>query len=398
MNQQDRDHIAEPQDAVLDAIAFGVSGSIQPYRPGLPRLIRDSLIASGHQCEADEHPNRIVLLLSIEDDVGLTAELVFSENPSQRRIELTPNSELRINPMRVLARRLGPAAGLEGSLDGNDNHLGPTEGRGAEVLSEQEEVIRGAIDAFAQALSAALPPDVDFAEERLWLRSCEACTDLAVGDAVKVVEGLQHAVLSGTQRTVIDAYRVSVETGRSLTALRWWRQETGPCAKVYPKTENQIRVEVAAPNRRAMRVLDCGGDGEVDGDNAVDLVRAYVAAVTPLLGEARNHVQAAASGADGSPVSLVRKLRPLFDLMEARETRVGRPTGAVVVFDAVRAASDLLTHGRFRAAHLRHGTTIRRVLDELSGPEGPLIRDGLGPVYSLKPRYARGAHRLVAKT
>ena len=377
---------------ILDALAFGLQAGILPHRAGLPGQIRARLIEAGHVCKADQHPNRIVFEVPIAGGVDkMTCELVFSE--SDRGVNLSQNSELRLNPLRAISASSQRAP----SLDGNDNYLGATAGREDEILTAQYATVRDAIDSFTEILSAALPDDVGFVDQRMWLRSAEACADIEAKDAPEVARWLQRAALPGATQTIIDGYRVAGVFRKLHAALRWWRQETGPCFKAYAKTDTLLRAEIACPDRRSLRVLGCGESAEVDGMFAIDLLSHFLNAVTPMLHEVVAHVEAARAGSPFGISVVLRKLYPLIHLATGGTKAAGRPPSADTFMEASRALSELFTRGSFCASGHRRGTTLRTVLEEMCGADGVLTCLEGGSVYSLNPKYARAATTIARR-
>jgi hypothetical protein len=250
----------------------------------------------------------------------------------------------------------------------------------ARAVDRVVDLLRGAAE------QAAGPDGPTIPHESLWLRSAEACRDRHHPDAIAAVRRLQQTVLTGTTKRIADLYRCSAGLDQGIPAVRWWRARKGPVLKAYAKATDLLRVEVACPNREAVRALVPGsGTGDIDGAVAVDHLAAFARAAASLLAEGLEHVEAVLADRR-SPAELVLDLLPLADLAAGRRLyeRGMAPTRQARC-EALRMLGSLLETGEAWATGLDGNGSVRRTLDALAQPGGPLSRAGRPAHYTLRP-------------
>jgi len=333
----------------------------------------------------------LTLSLAVKTPNGIVAtvegRIVIAELPGGIRI--TERSGLRINPMRGLASILpGPQIT---TLDNKGNAIGPHPVDVRPLLARQLALIEHGVESFVDLLSiaakqAAGPDGYDVHDESLWLRSAELCRDIGMTGAVAAVRRLQTSGMAGSTIRAVDSYRCSSDDNHGVPALRWWRTRRGPVVKAYAKAADLLRIEVACPDREAVRVLmpECA-TGDIDGRVAVDQVLAFAGAASPLLSDAVCHVDTVL--ADGrSPADLVLALLPLIDLAAGRRSSGRGPApGIQTRVTAQEMLDQLLQTGEAWATGIDKKSAVRVVLDALAGPDGPLYRSGHWAHYIAQP-------------
>lgn len=383
-------------EVLLDAVTFGLCFDISPYSRNTMEEIRQRLACKG-------------FLTSGTDNHRLTLQVPLGDNGEFgiARVELVPSnghpgrfgsmSNFQINGMRLL-RKAGFGNQLLGiGLDGSDNFIGPTETSTADLLPVQLEWMATAVSTVVQALEDAIPEACEVKEINLWLRSAEVCLDLDVSDAKAVPRWLQRAGLPGVARGCTDFYRTSASEEDGLVTIRYWRQANGPCAKIYAKDVNLLRVEVACASRKALRQLPCKSKGQSLSEEVVKgLLMEFAEQSEQLLRDVQAHAHEAVKSTT-SIDDLLMALSPLLEFRKGGGASVGRPPEAQARDMAAQAIEALFSSGRFVAKDCRPGHALRRVLDGLSTHRGPLFRSGRRAVYCLRPRYAQAANLLAMR-
>ena len=383
-------------EVLLDAVAFGLRFDISPFSQSTMEEIRIRLAAKGLLTSGtDAHRLTLEVPLGSNSEFGVASvELVPANGRSGRFGSM---SNIQINGMRLLRKAGYGDMALGLGLDGSDNFIGATASATADLLPIQLDLMAGAVNAVVQALEEAIPETCEVKEIHLWLKSAEACLDLEVSDAPAVPRWLQRSGFPGAARICTDFYRASASEEGELVAIRYWRQATGPCAKIYAKGPDLLRVEVACVCRKALRVLGCKADGQSMGEEAVKMLLMEFAELSAaLLQDVHAHALEAVESTT-SVDDLFVALWPLLELRMGFGASVGRPPEAPARDMAGQAIEAFFSSGRFLAKDCRPGYALRRVLDELSTLTGPLIRSGRRAIYCLSPRYARAAHSIAMR-
>ncbi|PHY22396.1 hypothetical protein [Caulobacter sp. BP25] len=382
-------------NVLLDAVTFGFRFDLTPFSSDAMDAFRGNL---GHLLTKGTDRHRLVL----EVPIGRLGELGFA------KVELVPAlstpgrfgsmSNVSFNGMRLLRRHLHGQGFTNLSLDNSDNFIGPIVRPVEQLLHAQLDLMALALATVARALDEAVPAGCDTGAVETWLKSAEACLDLEVQDAKEAVRRLQRTGLPGRTRYCVDWYRASATDSAGAITVRYWRQQHGPCFKVYAKDHQLLRVEIDCANRAAFRALKCTQkDGHVDGTTARKLLLEFAELAEPLLNDLRTHVLEAAD-ATASVDELLLALSPLLDLRRG----IGAPTGRIIKVDTASAASEaiesLFTSGAVEATGWRHGHALRRILDELSNPSGPLVHSSRRAIFCLRPSYARAAESVAEMT
>lgn len=381
-------------EVLLDAVTFGLRFDISPCDLDTMQEIRSRLTEKGLLTSGtDSRRLRLQVPLGHDAEFGFASvELVPVGGRSGRFGSM---SNIQINGMRLL-RNAGygaPSPGL--SLDGSDNFIGATASSTADLLPVQLELMAGAVHAVVQALEYAVPEACEVTEIHFWLRSAEACLDLEVNDAPAVPKWLQRSSLPGSVRGCRDFYRASASEKEGLAVIRYWSQAKGPCAKIYAKALNLLRVEVACTRRDALRVLGCKADGQsLNEDTVKTLLLEFAKKAEPLLQDLNSYAREAAENTT-SVDDLLQALSPLLEFRIGIRASVGRPADASARAMAGQAIEALFSSGRFDAKDCRTGHALRGLLDELSTSSGPLIRSGRRAIFCLRPRFAQAGNSVA---
>ncbi len=316
-----------------------------------------------------------------------TASAYLVLMPIGGRIVLGSGSGVRLNLQRLLRADLGRKGCGPAGLDGNDNVTGPLGTRGPKLLVRQLRLAGAAVDGLVDALNGALPADMGAKRQRLWLRSAEVCRDLASPDAVGEVRALQRTCLAGSEFRAADCYIRGALDERGVPAVRWRQSDDGPVFKAYAKRSDLTRLEVAYPQRGAIRRILGADEAELGGAEAVRLLRGFVMTVAGGVDELERHVaEARGAKTDGLVTDLVLHLAPLVALAAGSRVGPGRPPAAQTVSEARAALRELIEARVYRATGARAKGGLRAVLNGLSGDSGPLRRGGgRGTVFTVRP-------------
>jgi len=379
---------------LFDAVEFGFFTRQARCGPDPVDAFRHALCRSGHSRPSSDTRRISVSVPVPGSSYAIDAEL-FVRPHGNEGLVISSGSAIRINPLRMLRRKIGEESAGPIGIDGNDNVVGPTVHRASSLLSVQLGCISQAINALAEAIEAALPATSIGEAEEFWVRSAETCLDLPCSRPAGVVRGLQRSALGGTTCTVIDLYRTQVEDVRGSPVIRWWRTEGGPGFKSYVKRSDLVRAEVVLRNRSVLRALvDDPMCSYLDGELAVCLLLEVGHVALPLLEELVDHLHRA-MGEPHSALELGGRLDELIFLAWGRRTGRGRTPGTMSVSAAYAALEALLTTGTCHAVGLPKTSALRVVLDRLSSAGGVLVREGRGAYYALRPDWAKAARRLA---
>lgn len=289
------------------------------------------------------------------------------------------------NGMVMLRGILGPEQCGSLSYDGKANLLGPQH-HGPDLTRLQLGTLKDAFDFVLDALSAAFGPDWQPGE--LWIRVAEACRDTATQNAITDTRVVQHSTLCGTVERRWDEYqRVGGLEAQSVPTLRLITHAYGPEEKVYGKRDNTRRQELACPNRGSVVELTGVKRGKFCSVSACTLFLHFLNVASPRLDRLEAHVRSALES-ETSIIALLTAIKPLIDrACGDRKTKGPVSPEAQAVANSVVEA--LLSVGMFDARGIDSNHAIRRELDAMRGPDGPLDKHDRRAIYYLKPRFAR---------
>ncbi len=294
-------------------------------------------------------------------------------------------SSVQGNGMQILRAVLGEknCGGL--SFDGKTNVLGTShsgEGTTARQLGLLIEAVQIAIDAFATVFEDSWKPD------KVWLKSAEACRDMAVADSIAATRILQHLMVSGAKRKKHDEYaRLGSDEQKRIPTLRFITSEGEPEDKIYAKRRDTLRFEVSCPSRKKVAASIGRGVSNFSSYEVSLIFLDFLSAAEARIDKMEREACAALSSEVGIAEVLLR-LRPLLDLAAGVGKAKGPPSedAQEASIDAIEA---LLSSG-FYDAHGHHGNTVIRVaLNALAQDGGPLEKHWRRAIYYLKPELAR---------
>ena len=303
-----------------------------------------------------------------------------------RQLVVKSTSQIDVNGMRLLRRSLGGRESGPVGLDGADNVVGITLGREAELLRNLLPILHAAMEAVVAAMERALSGPFDVIRQEFWLRSAEACVDLAC-DAPWVAAAMRWAPPPGALRTRLDVHLARGLSEPGSPPVAAWRGAAKSAAKVYAKTPSLLRAEVAPPKRPAVSRAMGSGKLAFGGEEAVELVLDFLRWAEPSLQALAAHALAVGDGG-ADRAELVHALAPLYDLARCPLPARGKPPSRGAQEAARAAYRELLDAGWCRARRAPSGGALRRVLDGLAEAEGPLLRDTRAAIFKLRPRFA----------
>lgn len=370
---------------LLDKVVFGVSFRVSNAGDDAVARMRHALRRAGFRIGRGG-PGRMSLDIKSTSGDGVDSYVELGLASSwEDELSANEGSFIQLNGMRLLRASLTRDVGTR-AFDGNDNLVGPTAHIAAQLLSQQLDLIEERVEHVAAVLQAALPELMEVAEQRLWLKSVEACVDHASTDAIAAVRSLDRYPLGGTIDVRRDLYQARIEDERGVPTVTYRRTKQGPALKVYAKRTDLVRTEVACRDRDQVAQL-AGYDGcEFDGRQAAELLIRFARCAEPHVAELSNHL----ASANRSPLSVVDAfglLRSLYDLATGVErSGPGRPVGPKVSAAAKRALEDLLQSGRCDVRGCVANNALGKALDGLAEPGGPLTRRGRARIYVMEPK------------
>ncbi len=270
------------------------------------------------------------------------------------------------------------------SFDGKANVLG-TMHHGPSLTLQQLPLLCQAVQYAHDAIDAAFP---GWSPSALWIKGAEACRDLPIADSIAATRIAQHTTLCGTVMRKWDEYRrVGDEDDRGILTLRFLSHHVGPVDKLYPKSIDQARAETSCANRDDTRVLMGAMRGDFTTASIRELLLHFLTLANPRLDRLERHFRAALES-EVSVSSLLIGLKALIDRASGQRKGKGpaSPEGQEL---AVRAIDSFLATGMFDARSSKARHAIRRELDGMCGPDGPLERHPNWAIYFLKPQFAR---------
>jgi hypothetical protein len=271
------------------------------------------------------------------------------------------------------------------SFDGTANLIG-SQHHTAEALQLQLGTLEEAACYVLDALQAAFGES--WLPGELWLKAGEACRDYSTADSVSDIRIVQHATLCGTVERRWDEYeRLGSEERDGIPTLRFITHASGPEDKAYPKDAATLRLEACCPSRVKMKKLTGVRRERFSADGLRRLTLHFLTEASARLDRLERHVLSALRG-EVSTTALIIALRPLIERAWG-DSRGRGPFSQVAAETAQSAISALLSVGFFDAGGLHARHAIRRDLDKLSGPDGPLDKHVRRAVYYLKPQFAR---------
>lgn len=330
--------------------------------------------------------------------VQVTLDLSTEEHHSAgaMRVELHMRSEdgdlvfgdrcaISGNGMVMLRGILGPEQSGPLSYDGKANVLGPQH-YGPDLTRLQLRTLREAFEFVLDALRAAF--GAGWEPNQLWLRVAEACRDSTTRNAILDTRIVQHATLCGTVERRWDEYeRIGGLESQGVPTLRLITRVIGPEEKVYGKRHDTRRQELVCPDRHSVVELTGVRRGKFCSLGALRLFLHFLTVACPRLDRLDAHVRSALES-ETSITALLIALKPLIDrACGDRKTKGPVSPEAQDVANSIVEA--LLSVGMFDARGIDSNHAIRRELDAMRGPEGPLDKHDLRAIYYLKPRFAR---------
>ncbi len=289
------------------------------------------------------------------------------------------------NGMVMLRGILGPEQCGSLSYDGKANVLG-SQHYGPDLTRLQLEALRDAFDFVLDALQAAF--GADWQPGQLWLRVAEACRDSTTQNAIADTRIVQHATLYGTVGRKWDEYeRIGGSEDQSVPTLRFIKHASGPEEKVYGKRNYTLRKELVCPDRDSVVELTGVRRGKFCSLSALRLFLHFLTVACPRLDHLEAHVRSALEG-ETSIMAVLTGLKPLID-RACGDRKAKGPVSPEAQHVANSVVEALLSVGMFDARGIDSNHAIRRELDAMCGPEGPLDKHDRRAIYYLKPRFAR---------
>ena len=329
----------------------------------------------------------------LETDKGAAAGLLRIDIHAFRRgddLLLTNRCCIQGNGIVMVRGKLEPDSRLV-AFDGGENLLSQ-QYRGPEGTRVQLPMLGQAVEYAVDAMTAAFPT---WTPGQIWLKYAEACRDLSVQNAIFATRILQHATISGSVERRWDAYhRTSgIEVGDGLT-LRFVANSTSPEFKVYAKDDPLVRLEIVCPDRSNFKDLTGWARCDFTAEGARRLFLDFLTAADPLLDRLEAFVRAAIDG-EASIVALLAAIKTLID-RACGERKARGPTSPTAQGVAEKAVEQLLSSGMFDAGGIDGNHAIRRELDAMVGPDGPLDRHEHRAIFYLKPHFARACAAMRA--
>jgi len=340
-------------------------------------------------------------------EVDLFGELrVTYDASTEFPVILTSKSKLGFNPQKALASIL-PRNSLPVCLDGRQNAVGDQSALPFDFFELQYTIAAEAIDRFidllGEAAGAELPRDRE--EEGIWLQYVEVCRDIAVPDAIGVVESLRDSSLHGAGQAMCKRVNAKGDL-RHLGAFRvlTWHEplENAPAhLKIYPKARNLVRTEVVYHKREVLlRELEKAGRhspwAPFHGTQAAELLRPIVAIAQHDLDVGAAHI-AGGRQPQGDQLTFLAGLTPLLRIITPPTGKIGAKSRAETVDLAYSVIRSLLLTGMYNTKGLDSKSLVREALYEMAkNPNGIVNRGGSREsMFSVKPNFelARSAFR-----
>jgi len=297
----------------------------------------------------------------------------------------TNRCAIHLNGMTIMRGILGHEICGGASLDGKLNVLG-NQHHPRDLVDAQLDAIGVAISNVLEALEVAFGPG--FEPTKLWLKAGEACRDAPTINAISDVRVLQHSTIAGTMMRHWATYaRTSLEEAGGVSTLRFVSQRDAPEKKVYAKRLDKRRHEIACSTRKKIVKLT----GETSDDFTVEaaqrLVLQFLRAASNRLDRLEDHSIEALEG-EASIIDVLISLKALV-LRAMGEHKSKGPRSPDAGNVAKTALDAFFSVGWFDARNLHSRVAIRKDLDSLCDPEGPLVRHESRAIYYLKPAFAR---------
>ncbi|AVM72538.1 hypothetical protein MSR1_00080 [Magnetospirillum gryphiswaldense MSR-1] len=254
---------------------------------------------------------------------------------------------LRLNLMSALASTCGRDQIV--ALDGGTNVCGATSAMTPDAYNNQLHLLRVMVDRFFGLIEEAAGGAV---QGELIVRQAEVCRDMSVRNAIETVSKLDRVVLPGCGEAHPQLCYPAPGGGsvEAYYALSWREDLKTPMlrAKLYPKTLNLIRAEIAYDSRSAIRAeVDTLGErarwGELNGSDAVKMVDQAFAAALPSLRAVTGLVTAVADP-QADYVDLLVALMPLLQVIKPPPSQTG-PKTTQTKATAEKAVRSLLQSG-----------------------------------------------------
>ncbi|MCA0358280.1 MAG: hypothetical protein LCH78_15775 [Proteobacteria bacterium] len=318
-----------------------------------------------------------------------TAQLDLVLHPTADGVHITGPSSLTVNPFTVTRALLFPEV-VAKSLCGQANFMPNPEALNAVFLERTVALTAEIVDLARDTILELMPEGTRVLQEELWLRSAEAAHDFRQTDAFLTVQQVSHAAISQRRITKHDLYLSGSSRTATVPTARFRHRKLGEMVKVYPKTPKLVRLEVACTNRQSIKKLCSAKRIPFNGNHAADALTEFLVAARDVGVAALEQVKAVTERS--RPVmQLALELTPLL------QARAGAPVpGGYRLKEKDRAEIDrvyqsLVLDGRYWAKGAKPRSGLRRLLDSLCGPDGPLVRSHRSSWYFLKCEFAQAA-------
>lgn len=343
---------------------------------------------------------RLIVSQALRNDRSLniginSGNAPYTRSSSTNSFPHSPSS--RVNPLKYLAECY--TSPLKVTYDGSTNYIGPTPLDSRYMLVQQYQYVAAMLGELSRRLGDALPDHVVSTEENVRLRRIELCRDRATANSRGAAILLSHSVLRETRRVGRDVYSAGSTDDDGLPVTRWWRKRKGVAHKVYAKAPKDVggsgcvREEVSCQGHTALQELDCVSRAEWTSEGVTELLTGFVEAALPILNTLHAHVTAVMAGS-ATPADLFVALSPLVMAMSGAPTG-GRPTSPEQVAQLRSAFDSIVLTGQYHGKGLKKGLTLRSLFDALCDPKGPLEKNPLLCLYTLKPQFARASHAMM---
>lgn len=358
-------HLSQPEVEALLRPIGEISTPRSKRRVGYVQVTLDL------HTEEDHPAGALRLELHMRSENG---DLVFGD-----RCAISGNGMVMLRGI-LGSERCGPP-----SFEGKTNVLGPQH-RDQALTRLQLKALSDAFEFVLDALRAAFGDG--WKPDQMWLRVAEACRDSTTQNAIADTRVIQHAALCGTTEHKWDEYqRIGGCEARSIPTLRLITKAKGPEEKVYAKRDDIRREEVVCPDRDSVTELTGTRRSKFCRVGAYRLFLHFLTAASPRLDRLEAHVRIALES-ETSIMALLTALKPLIDrACGDRKAKGPQSTDTQRVSSSVVEA--LLSVDMFDACGIDNKHAIRRDMDAMSGPEGPLDKHDRRAIYYLKPCFAR---------
>ncbi|MGH6743502.1 hypothetical protein [Novosphingobium sp.] len=390
-------------NVMIDALKLGLAGMITSTTSITPADLRNKFTGLGPDVTLSTpktksgNPDYMQVTLALRAGDGEefgTAKLDLYFAPHANGLRLTKRSALTMNPQKWIRRLLGGDAtcGPIG-LDGNSNVLGAAQNLSV-LLADAIELVAEALGHAVGVLDDILPPTATGHWEEVWIKSAEACRDIAVSDALSSVRRVQHAALFGAVASVRQGYRPKSQEQRQFIALTWMAGRYKPEFKVYAKRTDLLRLELACGDREAVVALSGRKSVATTMEQMRKVLRKFVWDAAPEVDRLEQHVRRSLQSAPDL-VRLMVALARLSALAAGLKVGAGPLAKEVSMQAANDALGGFLDTGQYDVAHLPEGHAIRTTLNRLASEGGPLIHRRHSSVYLLDPALAASAQTLL---